>query len=49
MSTMVYVEVTCFKSSVSKDMKSMLHRKGDGSRKGNGTFMLSTNCEGIEN
>jgi len=42
--------------SVRKDMKkiassvkSMLYRKGGGSREGSGTFMFNTNCQGIEN
>jgi hypothetical protein len=35
--------------SVSKDMISMLHKKGGGSREGSGTFMFNTNCRGIEN
>ena len=30
-------------------MKSMLHRKGGGSREGNGTLMPNSNCQGIEN
>ena len=38
-----------FEYSVSKDMKFMLHKKGDGSREGNNTFMSNTNCQGIEN
>jgi hypothetical protein len=32
-----------------KDMKSMLHMKGGGSREGSGTFMSDTNYQGIEN
>ena len=38
-----------FEFSVSKDMKSMLHRKGGGSREGSGTFLSNTICQGIEN
>jgi hypothetical protein len=38
-----------FELSVNKDMKSMLHKKGGGNRKGSGTFMSNTNCQGIEN
>ena len=40
-----------FEFSVSKDMKSMLHRKGGNSdsREGSDTFMSKTNCQGIEN
>ena len=30
-------------------MNSMLHKKGGGSRKGSGTFMSNTNCQGIKN
>ena len=43
------MEVTCVEFSVSKDMKSMLHRKGGGNREGSGTFMANTNHQGIEN
>jgi hypothetical protein len=38
-----------FKFSVSKDMKSMLHMMGGGSREGSGTFMSNTNRRGNEN
>ena len=38
-----------FKYSVSKDMKSMLYRKGGGSREGSGTFMSNTNWQGVDN
>ena len=38
-----------FVFSVDKDMTSMLYRKGGGSREGSGTFMSSTNYQGIEN
>ena len=37
-----------FEFSVSKDMKSMLHRKRGGSKEGSGTFMSNINCQGIE-
>ena len=37
-----------FEFSVSIPMKSMLYRKGGG-REGNGTFMCSTNYQGMEN
>ena len=37
-----------FEFSVSKDMKSMIHWMGAGSREGRGTFMSKTNCQGIE-
>ena len=40
----LYVWIT-----INKDMKSMFHKKEDGSREGSGTFMSNTNCEGIEN
>ena len=33
-----------FEFSFSEDMKSMLHRKGGGSRQGSDTFMSNTNC-----
>ena len=32
-----------FEFSVSKDTKSMLHRKGGGNREGSGRFMSNTN------
>ena len=38
-----------FEISVSKNMKSMLHMKGGGTRKGSGTFLSNTNYQGIEN
>jgi hypothetical protein len=38
-----------FEFSASKDMKSMLQRKGGSSREGSGSFMFNTNCQGIEN
>ena len=38
-----------FEFCVSKDMKSMFHKKGGGSREGSDTFMSNTNCQGIEN
>ena len=54
------MEVTCLNLVLSKDMEeiyiyipnpmnSMLHKKGGGSRKGSGTFMSNTNCQGIKN
>ena len=43
------MKVTCFELSVSKDMKSMLHMKGGGSREGIGTFMCNIKCQGVEN
>ena len=45
--------VTCgsymLEFSVSRDMKSMVHKKGGGSREGSGTFMPYTNCQGFQN
>ena len=38
-----------FEFSVSKDMKSMLHRQGGGTRECSGIFMSETNCQEIEN
>jgi hypothetical protein len=38
-----------FEFCVSKDMKSMLHKRGGGSREGSDTFMSNTNRQGIEN
>jgi hypothetical protein len=38
-----------FEFSISKDMISMIHKKGGGSREGSGTFMSNTSCQGIEN
>jgi hypothetical protein len=38
-----------FEFSVSILVKSMLRRKGGGSKEGNGTFMCKTNYQGIEN
>ena len=38
-----------FEFSVSKAMKSMLHKKGGGSREDSGTFMSNSNHQGIEN
>ena len=37
-----------FEFSVSKDIKSMIHRMECGSREGNSTFMSNTNCQGIK-
>lgn len=49
MSNMVICESHMFEFNVSKYMKSMLHRKGGGSREGNITFMSNTLCQGIKN
>ena len=38
-----------FEFCVSKDMTFMLHKKGDDSREGSGTFMSNIDCQGIEN
>ena len=38
-----------FDFSVSKDMKSMLLRKGGDNREGSNTFMSNTNCQRLEN
>jgi hypothetical protein len=50
-STMVICGSYMFEFSVSKDMKERKKRynKGGDNRKGSGTFMSSTNCQGIEN
>ena len=37
-----------FEISVSKDMKSILYKKGVDNREGSGTFMSNTNWQGIE-
>ena len=34
---------------ITSPMKSMLHKKGGGSKEGRGTLMSNTNCQGIEN
>jgi len=50
MSTMVTCGSYMFEFSVCKDIwKSMLHKKGGGSREGNSTFMLNSNYQRIEN
>ena len=46
---MVICGIYMFEFSVRKDMKSMLHKKGRGSREGSNTSMSNTNCQGIEN
>ena len=46
---MVICRSYMFEFSVSKIMKSMLHKKGGGSMKGSSTFMSNTDCQGIEN
>ena len=38
-----------WKSHVCKDMKSMLHKRGGGSKESSGTFMSNTKCQEIEN
>jgi hypothetical protein len=38
-----------FEFSVNKDMKSMLHRKGGGSRESSGTFMSKNPFQESEN
>ena len=39
-----------FEFSASEDMKKeKVYNKGGGSREGSNTFILSTNCQGIEN
>ena len=38
-----------FEFSVSKDMKSMRHRKRGGNREGSGTWMSNSNDQGTEN
>jgi hypothetical protein len=38
-----------YSARIRNPMKSMLHKKGHGSTKGNGTFMSNINCQGIEN
>ena len=38
-----------FEYNVSKDMKSIFHRKRGGRREGSDTFISNTNCQGIEN
>jgi len=46
---MVICRSYMFEFRVSKDMKSMPHMKGGGSREDSGTIMSSTNYQGIEN
>jgi hypothetical protein len=46
---MVICESYMFEFSVSKDMKSMPHRKGGGNREGSDKFMSNTNHQEIEN
>jgi hypothetical protein len=36
-----------FEFIVGKDMKKKEYNKGGGSKKGNGTFMSNTDCQGI--
>ena len=46
---MVICGIYMFEFSVNKDMKSMLHKKGGGSREDSGTFMSNFNCPEIKN
>ena len=34
--------------NIASPMTTMLHKKGGGSKEGNGTFMSNTDCQGIE-
>jgi hypothetical protein len=38
-----------FEFGVSKDMKSMLHKKGGGNMESSDTFVSNTDCQRIEN
>ena len=48
-STLVICGSCMFEFSVSKDMKSMFHRKRGDNREGSDTFMSNSDCRGIEN
>ena len=48
-STMVVYGINLFEFSVSKDIKSIIHKKGGGNKERSGTFKSNTNCQGIEN
>jgi len=47
-STMVICGRYMFEFTITKDMKSMLPRKGGASRESSDTFISNTNCQGIE-